>query len=175
MFNTFAAIGTIALQVGIVALIIGWIAKAPFVKVVATHAGIILAVIFSAATLMSFIYQYGFGYEPCLLCWYQRIFIIPIALLAWTANVRTNTLFQTQLLTLGILGFAIALFHVYIDIFPTGIDVCGATGVSCLVRYVYEFGYITIPVMSATVLGAGILLTLLAKRYPHDTIGKSTQ
>jgi disulfide bond formation protein DsbB len=175
MFNTIAAIGTIALQLGIVALIIGWIAKVPFVATIAKHAGIILAVIFSAATLMSFIYQYGFGYEPCLLCWYQRILIIPIAILAWTADLKTNKLFQNQLLTLSIIGFAIALFHVYIDVFPTGLDVCGATGVSCLVRYVYEFGYITIPVMSATVLGAGIVLILLAKRYPHNTIGGSIQ
>lgn len=173
MFNTLTAIGTIALQVGIVVLIIGWIAKAPFVKVIAKHAGIILAVIFSAATLMSFIYQYGFGYEPCLLCWYQRILIIPIAILAWTADLKSNKVFQNQLLILSVIGFAIALFHVYIDVFPTGLDVCGATGVSCLVRYVYEFGYITIPVMSATVLGSGILLTLLAKRYPQSAIGPS--
>lgn len=173
MFNTIAAIGTIALQVGIVVLIIGWITKSPFVATIAKHAGIILAVIFSAATLMSFIYQYGFGYEPCLLCWYQRILIIPIAILAWTADLKSNKVFQNQLLILSIIGFAIALFHVYIDVFPTGLDVCGATGVSCLVRYVYEFGYITIPVMSATVLGVGILLTLLVKRYPQTVVGAS--
>ena len=168
MFNTFAALGIIALQLGIIILIIGWIARAPFVKVVTRHAGLLTAILFSAATLMSFIYQYGFGYEPCLLCWYQRIAIIPIAILAWTANLRTSKLLQTQLLTLSILGFLVAAFHVFIDVFPTGIDVCGASGTSCLVRYVYEFGYITIPMMSLTVLGSGILLTLLSKRYPQE-------
>lgn len=170
MFNTIAALGTIALQIGIVVTIVGWMMNASFVKHIARHAGISVAVIFSAGALMSFIYQYGFGYEPCLLCWYQRIEIIPIAILSWTADLRNNKLFQNQILILSIIGFVIALFHVYIDVFPTGLDVCGATGPSCLVRYVYEFGYITIPVMSATVLGVGILLTLLAKRYPHDTV-----
>jgi disulfide bond formation protein DsbB len=167
MFNTLASLGIIALQLGIGIVLVGWFIQAPFIKHIARHAGLIVAIIFSSATLMSFIYQYGFGYEPCLLCWYQRIAIIPVALLAWTANLRTSTLLQTQVLILSVLGFSIALFHVFIDVFPTGIDICGVSGVSCTVRYIYEFGYITIPMMSLTVLGAGILLTLLAKRYPH--------
>lgn len=168
MFNTIASLGTIALQIGIVVVIIGSIMRAPWIKSIATHAGLIVAIIFTSAALMSFVYQYGFGYEPCILCWYQRIAIIPIAILAWTANLRTSKLLQHQILTLSTIGFLIALFHVFIEQFPGGIDVCGAGGVSCTVRYVYEFGYITIPVMSLTVLGAGILLTVLAKRHPHN-------
>ncbi len=165
LFTTLASLGIIALQIAIIIILIGWITKAPFVKVVAQHAGLITASIFGLATLISFVYQYGFGYEPCLLCWYQRIAIIPIAILAWTANLRTSKLLQTQVLTLSLIGAVVALFHIVIDVFPTGIDVCGAASVSCNVRYVYEFGYITIQVMSLTVLTAGILLTLLARRY----------
>ncbi len=170
MFNTIAALGIIALQIGIIVTVIGWAANARFISIIARYAGISIAVIFTSAALMSFIYQYGFGYEPCLLCWYQRIAIFPIAILAWTANLRKSLLLQTQLLILSIAGAAIALFHVYIDVFPTGLDVCGATGPSCLVRYVYEFGYITIPMMSLTVLCAGVLLTLLAKYYPQNQV-----
>jgi len=167
MFNTFAALGIIALQLGMSILIIGWILKAPFIKHVARHAGLIIAIIFSSATLMSLVYQYGFGYEPCILCWYQRIAIFPISILAWIANLRTSKILQTQILILSGLGFCVALFHVFVEQFPGGIDVCGTDGISCTVRYVYEFGYITIPVMSLTVLGVGLLLTTLAKRYPH--------
>lgn len=169
MFSTLLALSTIALQIGIIIVILGWILKARFVYQVSKHAGIILAVVFSGAAIGSFIYQYGFGYEPCLLCWYQRIAIIPTAILAWTTNIRKNTLLQRQVLILSILGLAVALFHIYIDISPTAADVCGA-GPSCLVRYVYEFGYITIPVMSATTLAAGVLLALLAKRYPQNDV-----
>lgn len=168
MFTTLAALGTIAVQIAIVVIIIGWIAKARFISVVARHAGYILAVLFTTATALSFVYQYGLGYAPCLLCWYQRIAIIPIAILAWTANLRHSKLLQNQTLTLAVLGILVALVHVYIDVFPTGVDICGATGPSCLVRYVYEFGYITIPVMSLTTLAGGILLILLAKRYPQE-------
>ena len=139
---------------------------------IARNAGHIIAIIFTLAVLMSFVYQYGFGYEPCLLCWYQRIAILPIAILSWTTNLRTSKLLQNQLLILSIAGFLVALFHTIIAIFPTGLDVCGATGPSCLMRYVYELGYITIPVMSLTVLGAGILVNLVARRYPHVSVVK---
>lgn len=170
MFNTIAALGIVGLQVGIIVVLIGWSTRARFVSLVAQHAGILIASVFTAAAFMSFIYQYGFGYEPCLLCWYQRIAIFPIAILAWTANLRTSKLLQSQLLTLSVVGLLVAILHVYIDIFPTGLDICGATGPSCLMRYVYEFGYITIPMMSFTVLATGVLLVLLAKYYPQEGV-----
>jgi disulfide bond formation protein DsbB len=170
MFNTIAALGIIGIQITIVVTIIGWATKAPFVALIARYAGLLIASLFTAAAIMSFVYQYGFGYEPCLLCWYQRIAIFPIAILGWMANIRTEVLLQKQILVLSVAGLLVAAFHIYIDIFPTGLDVCGATGPSCLVRYVYEFGYITIPVMSFTVLAAGALLALLAKCYPQDNV-----
>lgn len=169
-FNTTVAISVIAIQIGIGVLILGMFTKAPFVKWVARHAHIILGVLFIGGSAASFVYQYGFGYEPCLLCWYQRILIIPIAILCLTGDIRKSPLLRTQVLTLAIIGLLVALFHNYIDIFPTGLDVCGAEGVSCLKRYVYEFGYITIPMMSATTLLAGILLTLVTKCYPQSTV-----
>lgn len=171
MFDTFVALGTIAIQIFIVVMIVAWVMKAPLAAWIGKNASIILATIFIGSTIGSFIYQYGFGYEPCLLCWYQRIAIIPIAILALTGNLTKSALLRRQVLILAIIGFVIALFHNYIDIFPSsGVDVCGATSVSCLVRYVYEFGYITIPMMSATILLVGILLPLLAGRYPQAGI-----
>ncbi len=170
MLNTTVALGTIGLQIGLVILIIGWIRRAPFVSTVATHAGTIVATVFTAATAISFYYQYGMGFDPCLLCWYQRICIMPIALIGWTARLRSSALLQKQFLILMGVGAAIATLHVILDVFPTGIDVCSPGGTSCLVRYVYEFGYITIPMMSLTTLLIGITLTLLAKHYPQSAV-----
>ena len=170
MFTTIVALGTILLQIGIIVLIIGWVTKAPFVSFVARHSSRILIFIFAGGALISMVYQYGFGYEPCLLCWYQRIPIFSAAIILFTGNIRKSRMLANQVLILSVIGFAIALLHNYIDIFPTGLDVCGATGPSCLARYVYEFGYITIPMMSGTVLLSGIILTILAKRYPQSDV-----
>lgn len=166
MFTTLVAIGVIALILFIIALIIGWATRAPFMDFVAKHSGAFLAVIFICAMLGSLIFEHILLYPPCILCWYQRIFIFPIGIIALTANLRSSKLLQNQVLALSIIGFAIALFHNYLDIFqPAGLDVCGTDGISCSARYVYEFGFVTIPLMSAIVLGSAILLTLIAKYW----------
>lgn len=170
MFTTLVSLGTIVLQAAILVVIVGILTKARFISFIATHSSILLRVLFIAAIAGSLVYQYGFGYEPCLLCWYQRIAIFAIGILAWTADLRKSALLRNQVLILSVAGFLVALFHNYIDIFPTGLDVCGATGPSCLARYVHQFGYITIPMMSATILLAGILLALTARCYPQTPL-----
>ncbi len=169
MFNILIALGIIALQACIVFFIYALIWKKPYVKKIVSYAPVILGCIFIGSTVGSLIYEYGLGYEPCLLCWYQRIFIFGITILACTGDIRNNKTLQKQVLLFSILGGAIALVHNYIDIIPSGIDICGA-GPSCLKRYVYEFGYITIPMMSLTVLLSGALISWAAMRFPHQDL-----
>ncbi len=170
MFSTLIAIGTIALQLFIIILAIGLAMRAPFVASIARYSTTLLRLLFAGSIIVSLIYQYGFGYEPCLLCWYQRIAIFAVGIIAWTTSLQKSALLRTQTVVLSLLGLAVAIFHNIIDLFPTGLDVCGATGPSCLARYVYEFGYITIPMMSLTILLIAILLAMAAKRYPQAVV-----
>lgn len=169
MFTTLIALGVIAIQIGIVALIVIWVTKPKLLPIVYKYSHIALAAMFIGSALGSLIYEYGFGYEPCLLCWYQRIFIFSIAILSLTTDIRKNKVFQKQVLILSILGTLVAILHNYIDIIPSGLDVCGA-GPSCLKRYIYEFGYITIPMASLTVLLAGTILSVFTIRYSRKII-----
>ena len=159
MFTTLVALGTIGLQIAIGVFIILWITKSPLLAFIHRHSHIIIAVGFIGAALVSLIYEYGFGYEPCLLCWYQRIAIFGIALLSLTSDIRENKTLQKQILLFSLLGLLVAVLHNYIDLVPNGLDICG-TGPSCLKRYIYEFGYITIPMMSFTILLAGSVVSL---------------
>lgn len=166
-FNTILAVGTIALQIALFATIISWISGGHIHIWVSKHVSLILRVLFVGSALASLTYEFGFGYAPCLLCWYQRMAIFPLAILLLTAHITKSALLRTQTIILSTAGLLVALFHNYLDIFPSsGLDTCGE-GPSCLIRYVYEFGYITIPMMSATLLVTGIVLTLLARRYPQ--------
>ena len=168
MFTTLVAISTIAIQIGTIAFVILWIGKSPLLTKVHRNSHIILAIIFISSAFGSLIYEYGFGYEPCLLCWYQRIAIFGVALLSLTGDFRKNKTLQKQVLLFSLLGLFVAILHNYIDLVPNGIDICG-TGPSCLKRYIYEFGYITIPMMSFTILLAGSVLALFNIKYKDTT------
>lgn len=171
MFNTFVGLGIIALQIGILLFSFLWIKKSPLLKKVYPYVHIIIPFIFIGSAFGSLIYEYGFGYEPCLLCWYQRIAIFAIAILSLTGDVRNNKTLQKQIFIFSVAGILVALLHNYIDIFPTGVDICGS-GPSCLKRYIYEFGYITIPMMSLTVLLSGAILSVFSLRYPQSTLSE---
>lgn len=168
IFNVLVGITTIILQVAVVGLVVLLITKKHptsqlVISFLSKTAHRIIPAVFIGSAIGSFIYEYGYGYEPCLLCWYQRIAIFGIAIITSISNIKTNLTVQKQLYVFAGLGLAVALFHNFIDIFPSsGVDVCGANSVSCLIRYVYEFGYITIPMMSLTVLLFGLLLTVVA-------------
>ncbi len=168
MFTTLVAIGIIALQVALVTMIVLWVRKSPLLKVVYNYSHIILPMIFIGSALGSLIYEYVFGYEPCLLCWYQRIAIFGVAILSLTADIRKSRLLLKQIFIFSFIGLLVAIVHNYIDLVPNSIDICGS-GPSCLKRYIYEFGYVTIPMMSFTVLLAGAVLSLFNLKYKKSS------
>ncbi|MEO5645890.1 MAG: disulfide bond formation protein B [Candidatus Paceibacterota bacterium] len=169
-FDTVMAVGSLALLVALIIMVIAWITENPIAGWVSNNAHIILRVIFIGAVIGSLIYSNYFGYEPCLLCWYQRIFIFPTAILLLTDDIRKSALLQRQILLFTGAGFLIALFHNYITIFPqSGIDACG-TGPSCLNLYVFQFGFVTIPLMSAIILLSGVLITVLTMRSSRKIV-----
>lgn len=113
----------------------------------------------STATAGSLFMSEIMEFEPCLLCWYQRIFMYPLVLLAGTALLLRKNDLDEYALPVTIVGGAIALYHIFVqvvgDLVPTG---CG-TDVPCTLAYISELGYITIPVMAFTAfLTIGIIL-----------------
>ncbi|MCC7436361.1 disulfide bond formation protein B [Candidatus Nomurabacteria bacterium] len=162
MFSTLISLGIIVLQILTIVFVILWFKKHKFLNKIYSYSHLVLPIIFIGSALGSLIFEFVYGFEPCLLCWYQRISIFGIAILSLTGDIRKNSFLQNQVILFSIIGIAVALVHNYIDIFPSGLDICGA-GPSCLKRYVYEFGYITIPMMSLTVLVSGLVISLFAK------------
>ncbi len=121
-------------------------------------AKISLALVFFGA-ILTLVYSEIVGYPACYLCWVQRGFIYPqIIFLAIAVWMQKRWAVVVSLI-LSVAGMIVALYHNWISVSGTG-DKCAAfgNGVSCSIRYVYEFGYITIPMMSLTIF---LLLTLL--------------
>lgn len=169
IFNTLLAIGVLALGAFTLVTIILMCLKHDALSTISKYTSLILRVILIGCALGSLTYELVFGYAPCLLCWYQRMTLFPLAILVLTANIRTSRLLQNQVLILSGIGFVFSLIHNYIDIFPGGPDICGS-GPSCLLRYVHTFGFVTIPLMSAITLLSVIVFTLVARRYPQSVV-----
>ncbi|MBI2484058.1 disulfide bond formation protein B [Candidatus Uhrbacteria bacterium] len=121
--------------------------------------GMILVAII--AMLGSLFYSEIAGYEPCKLCWYQRIFMYPqVFLMALAIAWRTEAIARACGILSGI-GALIAGYHYLLQVgVVRGVE-CGAIGYSaaCSQRFVMNYGYITIPLMA---LSAFLLIMILA-------------
>lgn len=104
------------------------------------------------ATAGSLFYSEIAGYEPCKLCWYQRILMYPQVIILGTALIVRDARVRIYSVTLSIAGFLIAGYHYLLQLGIAPNLPCSAVGysVSCAKNFVMNFGYITIPLMSFT-------------------------
>lgn len=117
------------------------------------------------AMLGSLYYSDILGYEPCKLCWYQRIFMYPQPFLFGLALWRREPFrIWAYSSLLSVVGGVIALFHYYIQTSPKPLVTlpCSVLGysASCTETFAVNLGYITIPMMTLT---AFVLLLILGR------------
>jgi disulfide bond formation protein DsbB len=114
------------------------------------------------AVLLSLFYSNVIGFPACELCWIYRIFIYPQVILFGMEIYKRDRAIVDQCIVLTSFAVLTSLFHIYVENGGASSLSCAVGGtaqISCATRYVYEFGYITIPVMAFSV--AVFLLTLL--------------
>jgi disulfide bond formation protein DsbB len=119
------------------------------------------------ATLGSLLYSEIAGYDPCKLCWFQRVLMYPqviILSMAWWLDDNSAWLYS---LVLSSLGFIVAMYHYGLQLWPSQVVNCSVVGqaTSCSGTYLMQFGYITIPLMAATafILVVVLMLTQTAR------------
>ncbi|MDO8661577.1 MAG: disulfide oxidoreductase [Candidatus Woesearchaeota archaeon] len=120
------------------------------------------------ATLGSLFYSEIALYEPCRLCWFQRIFMYPQVILFGVALWKKTTGVIKYIIPLSIIGGLISAYHYFIQIRgiaqPAVLDACSITGVSCVSTQFLTFGYITIPLMALTAFIILIMLGLVSQK-----------
>lgn len=119
-----------------------------------------------AATFGSLFYSEVAGFEPCLLCWWQRIFLYPQTILLFTAFIKKDRNMRLHSIILSSVGALIALYHTFIQFGGSSIVPCSATGPSCQALYFLEYGYITIPTMSLTAFA--LILVIMLSPNPKN-------
>lgn len=121
----------------------------------------VLLSFFVAALSMfgSLFYSIGLGWQPCELCWYQRIVMYPLAIIFGAALITKRKDVNIYTIPLALIGSVISGYH-YFTQWVQMAATC-STDVGCNFIYVQAFGYVTIPLMAFT----GFALVLAFSLY----------
>lgn len=89
------------------------------------------------------------GFAPCVLCWYQRIFMFPLVFVLAVGLFPFDPRVTRYAMPLAIVGWLIAAWHVLLTagIIPESATPC-TQGVPCGLVQVEWFGFVTIPLLS---------------------------
>jgi hypothetical protein len=120
------------------------------------------AVIATVTTLGSLYYSDIVGYPPCTLCWYQRIAIYPQVVILWVASMRRDREVWMTAVPLAVIGAIISFWHIVIERNPALAGPCDPSN-PCTIKWVEEFGFLTVPTMALVAGLSFIALTLLAR------------
>lgn len=110
---------------------------------------IAIAVMALVATLGSLYFSEVRGFVPCTLCWYQRIIMYPIVLIAGIALFQKNSKAALTTAIFALIGAGTSLYHYSIQklaVLQQSAPSCG--DVPCTGQYVNYFGFITIPLLA---------------------------
>lgn len=116
------------------------------------------------STLGSLFFSEVMKFPPCILCWYQRICMYPLALVFLMGLFPFDKNVIKFSAPLVITGFVIAIYHnlLYYNILPESAAPC-VQGISCTTVQIQWFGFITIPFLS--LMAFSLLLILLTLTY----------
>jgi disulfide bond formation protein DsbB len=100
----------------------------------------------------------------CVLCWYQRVFMFPLALILPAALFPFDSRIVRYALLLAVPGWGFALFHVLLvaGYIPQDVQPC-TQGVPCSETYFALFGFVTIPLLA--LVAFSVIIALLAAAH----------
>ena len=120
----------------------------------------------SISATISIFFSSVLEYQPCVLCWYQRICLFPLIFILAAGLFPTfDKSVIKYALPLSIAGGLTAFYHslLYAGIIPESIQPC-SKGVSCTEKYFELFGFISIPMLSFFAFSTLVILLIILKR-----------
>lgn len=159
---------TIVLQVVIILIIVFLVTKKRnnFLSFFCKRAFLFGFIVALGGTAASLFYSEIAGYAPCSLCWISRIFLYPQVILLGMALWKKDTHIGDYSIALSLVGGLVAAYHSYIQYGGSTLIPCLVQGL-CSQRFVFEYGYITIPLMALTAFAFIIIIMLTQKMYEN--------
>jgi disulfide bond formation protein DsbB len=121
----------------------------------------------TVSTLGSLFFSEVMQFAPCSLCWYQRIFMFPLAVVLLVGLFPPDAKCVKYALPLALGGWVVALYHalLHMGIIPESAAPC-QQGVSCSEEYIDLLGFLSIPLLSLiSFSGIAALLVVLKRRF----------
>jgi disulfide bond formation protein DsbB len=168
LYNTFLAVLALISLAAAVGLVIYRLVKG------ADAAGALLGesaiwlvwLVAAAATAGSLIYSGVIHFDPCRLCWYQRIAMYPLSIILLVGAIRREIVVKYYALPFALGGALISIWHYLTQTFPSLEGGSCDPNNPCSAKYVDVFGFVSIPFMA----GSGfILIAVLLSLYVSKT------
>ena len=129
-------------------------------------------IVASIATGGSLFFSEIAHYVPCELCWYQRICMYPLTITTLLAALFDDPRAARYLLPLPVVGAGVSVYHLLVENGVVGESLTcriSAPG-GCTVKWINEFGYVTIPTLALTAFALVFAFLLLAAYEPRATV-----
>jgi len=114
------------------------------------------------STLGSLFFSEVMALVPCELCWYQRIFMFPLAVILLVGLHPLDTRVVRYALPLVIIGLLFSVYHclLFYGLIPEDLKPC-RQGISCIDDNMMLLGFLPIPLLS---LASFVIILLLLLR-----------
>jgi disulfide bond formation protein DsbB len=109
-------------------------------------------VVAAIATGGSLFFSQIANFPPCELCWFQRICMYPLSILTLLMALANDNRAARYLYPLPVVGACVSIYHLLIEngvIKEPNQCLQSAPG-GCAVKWINEFGYMTIPTLALT-------------------------
>ena len=119
----------------------------------------------AAASMGSLFFSEIMELPPCSLCWYQRVFMFPLALVLFMGLFPFDPKVVRYALPLSVAGSLVAFYHLLLQagVIPERAAPC-SQGVSCSDTDLLVFGFVSIPMLSLVGFGAVTALLIIILR-----------
>ena len=118
----------------------------------------------AVSTLGSLFFSEVMELIPCVLCWYQRIFLFPLDIILLIGLFPLDKKVVNYALPLAIIGLLFTVYHclLFFGVIPENLQPC-SQGVSCTDDNMELFGFLPIPLL-ALIAFLMIIILLLKTR-----------
>ena len=126
------------------------------------------ALVAVTAMLGSLYYSDVAHFTPCRLCWFQRIFMYPLAFVLVSGAVRRARDVHWYALPLAFVGAPISIYHYLIQNVPSLESSACSIDAPCSSAWVWQFGFVSIPYMALSGFLAILVLVGLYRAIPDQ-------